>query len=232
MDITSIAIGKPPPIELIYNRLFCFIENVLPNFEVYSLKEDGNKVTSEDDITEDLTDYFEAKQEALKQDVNSSFKFTYLSRRKTDIGVKLGRGYNATNRDLFCWIEAKRLPTPKNHNRDEREYVFVSQVKINGKKKYKGNGGIQRFKENQHAANLHYSIMIGYIQEEDANYWLGKINGWITELINADPAFWNEQDYLVKFSDKTDRYISVHNRKDNIDAQCELITLHHFWIKI
>ncbi|MDR1865103.1 MAG: hypothetical protein LBR08_05965, partial [Bacteroidales bacterium] len=139
----------------------------------------------------------------------------------TDIGV-----YLRNDRQFFCWIEAKRLPTPKEKDRDEREYVIVNQDKVNGRKKFKGNGGIQRFKENKHASELSYSIMIGYIQANDSNYWLNKVNEWITELINTNTEFWKEEDYLRKYnSDRCDRYISKHLRKSN-----KSITLHHYWI--
>jgi hypothetical protein len=124
----------------------------------------------------------------------------------TDIGV-----YVRSNKYFFCWIEAKRLPTPKGKNRDEREYVIVSQEKENGKKKFKGNGGIQRFKEGAHAPKLSYSIMIGYIQENNAEYWFEKINDWINKLTITDSVFWNESDYLQKQeSGKCDRYLSIH----------------------
>jgi hypothetical protein len=176
MQIISNTAGNPPPSIIIYERLFSFIDNVLPDFKVFSKKNNGDTVDSEDAITEDLSDYLDLEQENLKQDINVSFKFTNQSQRKTDIGVKWGRVYNANNRNPFCWIEAKRLPTPKEKNRDAREYVIVNQEKVNGAKKFKGNGGIQRFKENKHAHKLPFSIMIGYIQEKNANYWLEKIN--------------------------------------------------------
>jgi hypothetical protein len=213
--------GNPPPSYPIYKRLFNFIDDVLLDFNVKNKNIDGSLVTSEDKITEDLTDFLENKQEELKQDSNTSFRFTYQSQHKTDIGVKLGRGYNENNRKPFCWIEAKRLPTPKRSDRDKREYVIVD-------KKKSGNGGIQRFKEGKHASELVYSIMIGYLQENDANYWLSEINGWITGLVNENIELWSIDDCLTKHtSDKCDRFISIHTRKTETP-----ITLHHYWIKL
>jgi hypothetical protein len=138
--------------------------------------------------------------------------------------------YIEDNRPLFCWIEAKRLPTPNGGvNRDEREYVIVSDEKINGKKKYAGNGGIQRFKEGKHAHTLPYSIMIGYIQENDVDYWLDKINAWIGQLVNDSSNCWYKDDCLKKIMiSKCYRYISTHSRKNNLSP----IILFHFWVKL
>ena len=222
--------GNPPPLCRIYERLFSFIDNTLPNFRVLNTKSDGNRVTAEDDITEDLADFLDSEQESLNQDLNFSFRFTNQS-SSSDIGVKLGRGYTAKNRKSFCWIEAKILPTPNaGKNRDEREYVFVDK-KIknkNYKRKYRGNGGIQRFKEGKHAPTLTHSIMIGYIQDRNnVDFWLSKINSWITDLANTENTFWSIEDCLeMNLSGKCNRFLSTHKRKDG-----KTIEIHHYWIK-
>lgn len=222
MENINNTIGNPPSLKIIYERLFNFIDDVLPDFEPLSIDDDGNLKISEDAITEDLADFLDNKQELLNKDPNISFKFTNQSQRKADIGVKFGRVYNANTREPFCWIEAKRLPTPKRKDRDEREYVIVN------KEKFKGNGGIQRFKEGKHAPRLTYSIMVGYIQENDSNYWLDKINAWIIELANTNNEFWTKDECLHKdVSSKCDRFLSVHQRKDKTT-----ITLYHYWIKL
>jgi hypothetical protein len=221
--------GNPPSSLPIYEHLFSFIDDVLCNFQPLNTTNTGDVVTSEDDITQDLVGYLEDKQEFSNHIIAYSFKFENQSKQgknRTDIGVRLGRRYS-DNRSLFCWIEAKRLPTPKEKNRDEREYVIVSQEKTNGKKIFKGNGGIQRFKENAHAFDLPYSIIIGYIQEYDAEYWFKQINGWIKQLITENSSFWSDSDYLSqKESKKGNQYQSIHTRKNNTP-----ITLRHFWIK-
>ena len=221
--------GNPPSSFPIYERLLYFIDSVLPNFKVLSTDQKGNFVISEDLITEDLADFFNSEQELLLRD--NAFSFINQSQKKTDIGVRLGRRYLANNRKLICWIEAKRLPTPnKNNDRDAREYVFVSQDKNEkGKKIFKGNGGIQRFKECKHASDLSFSIMIGYIQDDnDGDYWLSKINAWISELANANFDLWTNEDCLKKYeSNKCNRYFSTHKRREK-----DPITLQHFWIKL
>jgi len=225
-DLYSI-VGNPPPAYPIFERIFNFIEDYLPDFKPLRKTKDGRLSKLEDDISEDLADFLDNRQELLNQDRNSSFRFTNQSRKKTDIGVKLGRGYHENNRVPICWIEAKRLPTPSGgKNRDEREYVIVSQVKKeNGKRKYKGNGGIQRFKENKHAQELLYSIMIGYLQDDNTvDYWISKINKWIKDI---DDGFWSSEDCLNKcLSDNCDKFISTHTRESN-----NPITLHHYWIR-
>ncbi|MDR0573009.1 MAG: hypothetical protein LBG96_03085 [Tannerella sp.] len=223
--------GNPPSSLPIYEHLYSFIDDVLCNFKPLSTTSTGNVVSSEDDITQDLVAYFEDQQE-FSNHSDYSFKFENQSKQggnKTDIGVRLGRRYSSTNRSLFCWIEAKRLPTPPEKDRDEREYVFVSRKKENEKRIFKGNGGIQRFKEGKHAPKLSYSIMIGYIQENDADYWLNKINGWINDLTITDSILWNESDYLQKQKKtRRNRYVSTHNRSRGLMP----ITLHHFWINL
>ena len=215
--------GTPPPADAIYQRLFNFIENVLLDFMVLSRDKDGNLVTSEDAITEDLADYLDNKQESLQNDPNIAFKFTNQSQQKTDIGVKFGRGYYTYNRNPFCWIEAKRLPTPKGgKNRDEREYVFVD------KDRYSGNGGIQRFKDCKHAPKLPYSIMLGYIQDGNSvDFWFLKINQWIVELARINN-LWDNKDCLSRCSTgEIDLFKSIHKRIDG-----SKIELQHFWIRL
>ena len=217
MKKPSASQGNPPNKTNIYETLFVFIDNVLSNF-IYSTNEIG-----EDYITQDIE--ISLTEESR---INDTF-FAFQNQPKkgkysTDIGV-----YIRNSRYFFCWIEAKRLPTPNEKDRDEREYVFVNQEKIDGKKKFKGNGGIQRFKESKHASQLPFSIMIGYIQDgNNVDYWLIKINTWIRELAGVNNGFWSDEDCLKKYvSEKCDRFLSIHKRKDK-----EPITLHHYWVKL
>jgi len=205
--------GDPPNKEDIYASLFIFVDDVL--FKHKPSTSDNEEVI----ITQDIE--ISLNEETHIVDV----PFRFQNQRKegiytTDIGV-----YIRGSRNFFCWIEAKRLPTPIEKDRDEREYVIVDKEI----KKFKGNGGIQRFKEGKHASKLEYSIMIGYIQDDNnVDYWLSRINVWITELANADGVFWNHEDLLKKFvSNKCNRFLSVHKRKEKTP-----ITLHHYWIKL
>jgi hypothetical protein len=218
MDKPNSSQGNPLDKTPIYETLLDFVDNTLFLFKPFSKDTKGNPVTAEDLITQDLEKILNDK--ARKN--NESFAFQNQHKEgiySTDISV-----YKTGSYGDFCWIEAKRLPTPNAETkRDKREYVFVGR-----KNGFKGNGGIQRFKEGKHAPNLLFSIMIGYIQTEDSDYWLDKINGWIRQLISEDSTFWNETDFLSKQkSPKSSRYKSSHNRR-----QLNPIILHHFWIKL
>jgi hypothetical protein len=197
----------------IYETLFAFIDDVLFRFRPSTNETGENKITQDLEIS--------LNNQTRTDDTFFAFQNQHEEGNvATDIGV-----YIRNNRYFFCCIEAKRLPTPQGKDRDEREYVFVSQEKINGKKKFKGNGGIQRFKESKHASRLPYSIMIGYIQDnKDVDYWLSKINRWIMDLANT--GLWRNEDCLNKYdSNKCDRFLSSHKRNDETT-----ITLHHYWI--
>ena len=216
MERPNTSQGTPLDIEKIYETLFVFIDDVLFQYR-FSTRKSG-----ENDITQDLA--FSLNEKTYVNDMCFAFLNQYQKGiYTTDIGVCL-----RSNQCCFCWIEAKRLPTPNKKNRDEREYVIVSQEKKeDGTKKFKGNGGIQRFKEGKHASECQYSIMIGYIQDNNTvNYWLSKINAWITDLTSVDNRFWTKDDCLKKYvSNKCARFLSTHKRKDE-----KKITLHHYWI--
>jgi len=205
--------GEPPNKKDIYEVLFIFIDDVLFKYKPLTSN------NGEDEITQDIE--LSLNDETHEVDV----PFIFQNQRKegiytTDIGVCIRDNHN-----FFCWIEAKRLPTPIRVDRDEHEYVIVDKKN----EKFKGNGGIQRFKEGKHASNLEYSIMLGYIQDDkNVDYWLSKINLWITELANADGVFWNYEDLLKRYSsNKCDRFLSEHKRKEK-----KPIILHHYWIKL
>lgn len=212
MEKPTISLGEPPAKRDVYDALFVFVDDVLFKYKPSIGNVGENKITQDLEIS--LT------EKTRVEDAPFAFQNQHEEGRfSTDIGV-----YIRSNRYFFCCIEAKRLPTPIGKDRDEREYVIVDK----NNKKFKGNGGIQRFKEGKHASNLKYSIMIGYVQDDNnSDYWLSKINNWITELANTDGVFWSHEDYLKKFtSDKCDRFLSVHKRKKE-----EPIILHHYWIK-
>lgn len=166
-----------------------------------------------------------------QKEIDNLFYFKFINQdNRADIGVKLGRGYRRDNSKSFCWIEAKRLPTPNNSNktlRDEREYVYVDNST------FKGGGGIQRFKLNRHASNLPLSIIIGYVQEQNFEFWISCINNWIKELSKIS-SLWSEKEILTPYSDSLwNRYISHHRRIDEkTGIELAPIILHHFWIDL
>ncbi|HLG97899.1 MAG TPA: hypothetical protein VKX49_16415 [Bryobacteraceae bacterium] len=131
-------------------------------------------------------------------------------------------GRRHTEFDSLMPIECKRLPTPKGIDRDEREYVIS---------RYSSTGGIQRFKEGNHASAHTFGAMIGYLQEEATAVWDTRLAGWINELAGVEPG-WTTFDLLhLDHEDKTLRlavFRSSHGRKKGLAA----IELRHLWLEM
>jgi len=72
--------------------------------------------------------------------------------------------------------------------------------------------------------------MLGYVQKEDFNYWYGKVNSWIDDLIANlnDCIGWSEQDKITLIQvSEFGEYKSTHSR-----IKINPITLYHFWINL
>lgn len=213
----SYTIGSPLAPNDLYLQLYQFIDSVIDGFTYF-----GNS-TKEDDITSDMSRFLDGKSEESIQPI---FKFTNQPKR-ADIGVYLGRQYSSYNTNIFCWIEAKRLPTPKSRHRDEREYVFVDHSQI----QFEGNGGIERFKLNKHGEGLPVSIMFGYVQSNTFEYWEEKVNQWLLTYASIDPCYHEEK--LIRISPNGNRFQSTHLRVDHRSGQkMNDITIYHFWITL
>jgi len=120
------------------------------------------------------------------------------------------------NPPLFV-AEAKILPSPPPKER-EKEYVI-------GDKK---NGGIERFKIGKHAKGLYQCGLIGFVQQNNFDFWKNEINNWI-ETLSITDIFWNIDEKL-KNTEITINYLflqSIAHRKEGFD-----ILINHFWIKI
>lgn len=125
--------------------------------------------------------------------------------------------------DPLLPIECKRLPTPKQSGRDEREYVFSQ---------HSTTGGIQRFKLGLHGAAHAIGGMIGYIQQDTCPLWNGRVGGWIKQLVAGGEEGWSTNDVLrlVQYDDthKMASLNSVHSRKSGMPD----IALHHLWVEM
>lgn len=93
-------------------------------------------------------------------------------------------GKTYTQFDVLLPIECKRLPTPTEGDRDEREYVTTSGGRT--------TGGIQRFKSGAHGSAHGLAAMIGFIQQGDAHQWLSRINRWLVEEAKRDDTWSGE----------------------------------------
>ena len=119
---------------------------------------------------------------------------------------------------LIFTIEAKLLPIPPGttqHPRSEHEYVH-------------GKGaGIQRFKDGKHGVDntnnyLNENGLIGFVKDNDFDFWHKKINQWITD------SSWGISEMLEKrYFNTTGKLTSRHKRVDNLG-----FLLHHFWVKV
>ena len=96
-------------------------------------------------------------------------------------------GRRHTEFDPILPIECKRLPTPQDSDRDEREYVIH---------RARSTGGIQRFKEGHHGSGHNVVGMIGYIQQGDGAQWRSRIVGWIDDLVTTQQPRWSSDDRL------------------------------------
>ncbi len=188
---------------------------------------------AEDALTEHLCDYLSGvARMSAGWDVlqfRTETRDEHKRGRKIDLAPKPcgtaividGRRY--TQYESLMPIECKRLPTPTGAERDEREYVF---------NKYRTTGGIQRFKSCHHGANHGQGAMIGFVQEESAEYWLERIAGWINDLVAKGVLGWTNTDHLHADVDDPTLNLailhSVHTRTNGRDP----IELRHLWVKM
>jgi len=157
----------------------------------------------EDDISREITNLLNDKLREL-----SGYLFRFEAKSGPDILI-FASPYIAFSEPLF-FTEAKRLPPTSS-----RDYV---------------NSGIGRFKNKEHGKNHDIAAMLGYVQKEDFNYWHGKVNSWIDDLI-ANPndcIGWSEQDKITIIQvSEFGEYKSTHSR-----IKINPITLYHFWINL
>lgn len=132
-------------------------------------------------------------------------------------------GRNYTDLDTLLPIECKRLPTPADNKRDEREYVIH---------RGRSTGGIQRFKDGNHGAVHRVGGIIGYLQAESASAWSARIGSWISELAEDGATGWSADDLLhPEWDDSANQvatFRSSHERKKGLPR----IELRHVWVNM
>lgn len=183
-------------------RILVFLKKSLTDFE--SAFNDSDLILhKEDDISDNLCLYFNDKA----KEENLIFHFN----AKVGVDFTIYVSPFILGAQSVFMIEAKRL------SKDHYDYVKNP------------NGGIERFKREQGGFGKHLSqsAMIGYIQQENKEYWLTKINHWIQALIESETDIvWNKGDRLFSNYPVSD-FISNHQRVSE-----KQITLYHFWINI
>lgn len=211
-------------LNLIDNNIIGFKNELGVAISEYKENNDMKKVTleNEDDITTILRRFL--------CDLDSPFDFELQTKapeknEKTDIGVL--RKYSKPRHIPLCIIEAKRLPTPIYSGSQETEYVcYKNSTK---------QGGIERFKTNKHGNKLPFSLMIGYIQQENATYWYARVNEWIAEQIQKssnESILWINEDMLTEdLTFKNDKTITKYT-SEHLKSTSDKIKLHHYWIDL
>jgi hypothetical protein len=130
-------------------------------------------------------------------------------------------GRRHTQFDTLIPIECKRLPTPKDKDRDEREYVFSS---------VSSTGGIQRFKAGHHGSSHRLAAMIAYIQSGTIEEWCGHVSQWIADIVKSREFGWSSAENLIAIESnvtaRTAEYRSIHPREGSLGG----IELRHLWI--
>lgn len=199
---SSFRIEKTPSLDVIYENLIkVFDENIHSFLQFKNDYELANKsmllkndeLKNEDDITNALSLYLNSDLPKNENKFHFTFQHkTIESKTSTDIGIV---SLKYSKYKCICFIEAKRLPTPKYKGSQETEYVCYK----NSTKK----GGIERFKTGDHGGKeqFPFSLMVGYIQQENANHWHAKVNEWISEQIQKssnENISWIEEDMLSK----------------------------------
>lgn len=132
-----------------------------------------------------------------------------------------GREY--TEYQTLLPIECKRLPTPSDARRDEREYLHS---------RFSSTGGVQRFKSGHHGASHERAAMIAYVQDSDIMAWIAQIEGWVDDLERDGVEGWSAADKLsVAHHDaiaRVARLTSNHLRQSGLNQ----IELNHLWVEM
>ena len=118
-------------------------------------------------------------------------------------------------------IECKRLPTPGGISRDEREYLFSA---------FSSTGGVQRFKAGHHGAAHAVGALIGYIQEQDLEYWIGKNRLWLDDLVEDGEPGWREGDALHLTSQDLNVGTAILKSQHCRSGGLSPVRLYHLWV--
>lgn len=132
-------------------------------------------------------------------------------------------GRRHTDFDTLLPIECKRLPTPKENDRDEREYVIS---------RHSSTGGIQRFKAGHHGATHTLGAMIAYVQEETAAVWQKRVSGWISELAESGHVGWTAKDSIHLERNTEAIGLAIFRSSHTRDKGLPEIELRHLWVQM
>jgi hypothetical protein len=137
--------------------------------------------------------------------------------------VLIIEGRRHTQFDTLLPIECKRLPTPEEKDRDEREYVVTATG---------STGGIQRFKFGHHGADHRVAAMIAYVQDQTFSHWLTQVNIWIRDLSSQTDSAWSASDGLKPLKDNPTAGLCILHSHHQRGGRLEEIDLQHLWIRM
>tara|TARA_R110000782_G_scaffold237188_1_gene323552 strand:- start:291313 stop:291984 length:672 start_codon:yes stop_codon:yes gene_type:complete len=209
----KISIPKTNMISLIIESMK---ENV-PHFKAYIASGyHKKKKLNEDELTQI---YIEQAQILIrKQDypfnISSQYRDIYnLSKGFSDFYFYPNE-QGISNTSIFS-VECKRLPAPETTR--EKEYVYGTS----------NNGGIERYKTEKHGKGLNDCGLLGFIEKDNPNQWLTKINKWIID-ISATNKTWAIDETLSEIELQVDYCFleSIAHRKTSD------IKLVHLWINL
>jgi hypothetical protein len=211
-------------------ELINFIADELPRWRDHP---DRQKKTSETELTSQLCGYLNTAAR-----LTPGWDFLQFRTEESDeqkkgrkidlIAAPCGptvwiQGRRCTQFETLLPIECKRLPTPKDKNRDEWEYVINRRATT---------GGIQRFKAGNHGAAHALAVMIAYVQSESPDIWYKRLTAWINELDGSTHSGWSSKDLMrVDPADAKPEvaiYRSCHVREKGLPD----IDIRHLWIEM
>lgn len=211
-------------------ELLDFIARELPNWRDHP---DRPAKSAETALTEHLCDHLNSATNRSSEWSHVQFRTETGDEthggRKIDLSVKprgaaiVIEGRRHSQFDALFPIECKRLPTPQEKDRDEREYVVTEPGTT---------GGIQRFKFGYHGAAHKVAAMIAYVQDQNFAHWLCQVNDWIHALAADSNSEWGDSDALKLLNDNSGAGLctlnSHHQRAAGL-GECEL---RHLWIQM
>jgi hypothetical protein len=211
-------------------ELLDFIANQLPRWRDDPERPEN---TSETALTDHLCDHLSsAARKSAGWDIlqfRTEVPDEECNARKIDLVPKpcgaaiCIEGRRHSQYDALLPIECKRLPTPKDKDRDEREYVFSGRATT---------GGIQRFKAGHHGAAHTVGAMIAYVQQENAAIWYERVRGWIGELVSSGQPGWSTGDLIQTERDAGPIGLAVFRSSHTRANGLVEIELRHLWVEM
>ena len=173
-NVNSIGKLDSAPDGAIIESIFRYVAKELSTFKGNSEKNE-NALTNElckqlEGNKPDASPWFFHHQNIENETVNTSTDFAAFPKYE---------GYYDYALIVF---EAKRLSSSLPKKR-EREYV-IGEYDTYGRQ-LTNSGGIERFKNERHGADVDVAGIIGYIQTGSFDEWFEKINGWIQDEIES-----------------------------------------------